>query len=55
MGYQMEKLLIKSPSEMAEDEVAIIRSRRAYLTAVERMTFKEVPIPASVFIRFKMS
>lgn len=38
----LEKLLVKSPSALEEEEIGIIRARRAYLTSVEREIFKEV-------------
>lgn len=38
----LEEVLRKSIPEMGEEEVAIIRARRAYLTSVEREVFKEI-------------
>lgn len=40
----LEKLLVKGPYKLEEDEIAIIRARRVYLTAVERKVFEEILI-----------
>jgi hypothetical protein len=38
----LEEALSKSPAELKKNEVAVIRARRSYLTAIEREAFKRV-------------